>query len=426
MLDVKLVREDPDSVVANLKKRGALQKVSLVADAARADSDWRKLKTEVDALRHKQNTLTAEVAAMKRRGEPIDARIREIEGIPDEIKRLDAEADARSARLKEVLMSLPNMLHDSVPEGKDETESVTVKSVGGTPRFDFKPKDHIDILTGLGMVDLERAAKVAGARFGFLLGDAVKLEHAIMQYALDFLKARGYTAVEPPFMLNRAAYEGVVNLEDFGPVIYKIDGEDLNLIATSEHPLVSMHMDEILDGAKLPIRYCGFSPCFRVEAGAHGKDTKGIFRVHQFYKVEQVIFCRPDESWKLHEELVANVEKIYQELKIPYRLVALCGGDTGFMSAKTFDLEAWLPGQGKYREMASSSNVTDFQSRRLLIRYRDKQDAPTALVHTLNSTAVVTRTLVALVENFQREDGSVAIPEPLRQYMGGVDALKHQ
>ena len=225
-------------------------------------------------------------------------------------------------------------------------------------------------------------------------------------------------------MLNRAAYEGVVNLDDFGPVIYKIEGEDLHLIATSEHPLVSMHMDEILDASALPLKYCGFSPCFRVEAGAHGKDTKGIFRVHQFYKVEQIIFCRPEDAWTLHGGLIANVEEIYRELGIPHRVVALCSGDTGFMSAKTFDLEAWLPGQQAYREMASASNVTDFQARRLRIRFRERPSDPTVLVHTLNSTAVVTRTLVALVENFQERDGTVRIPRALAPYMGGVDSLK--
>jgi seryl-tRNA synthetase len=426
MLDVKLVREDPDAVVRSLKRRGAVGKVPLVAEAKRADEEWRRLKTEVDGLRHKQNKLTAEVAAKKKKGEAIEGMLSEVRSIPGEMKRLEAESAARYSRLNAILMSLPNILHESVPDGKDETESVTVRTVGKKPKFGFEPKHHLDILSGLGMVDMERAAKVAGARFSFLKGDAVKLEHAIMQYALDFLRKRGYTAVEPPFMLNKAAYEGVVNLEDFGPVIYKIEGEDLHLIATSEHPLVSMHKDEILDDSALPIRYCGFSPCFRVEAGAHGKDTKGIFRVHQFYKVEQVVFCRPADSWRLHDELVSNVETIYQELGIPYRVVALCSGDTGFMSAKTFDLEAWLPGQQSYREMASASNITDFQARRLLIRYREKQSAPTALVHTLNSTAVVTRTLVALVENFQQKDGSVQIPDALHPYMSGIHTLQHQ
>jgi len=426
LLDVKLVREDPGAVVRNLERRGLLQKIPLVDEAVKADADWRRLKNEVDNLRHKQNKLTAQVAALKKGGDSIDEKLIEVRAIPQEIKELEAKSAERHARLNSILMSLPNVLHESVPSGKDETESVVVRSVGKKPRFSFEPRHHIDILAGLDMVDMERAAKVAGARFFFLKGDAVKLEHAIMQYALDFLKDRGYTAVEPPFMLNRAAYEGVVNLDDFGPVIYKIEGEDLHLIATSEHPLVSMHRDEILNGSDLPIKYCGFSPCFRVEAGAHGKDTKGIFRVHQFYKVEQVVFCRPEESWRLHEELVSNVERIYQDLGIPYRVVALCSGDVGFMSAKTFDLEAWLPGQQNYREMASASNITDFQARRLLIRYREKQSAPTALVHTLNSTAVVTRTLVALIENFQQKDGSVKIPEALGPYMGGVHVLRHQ
>jgi len=426
MMDVKLVRENPDAIVRSLRKRGAVDRVPLVGEAVKADEEWRKLKTEVDRLRHKQNELTAQVAELKKKGASVDAKLKEVKDIPQKIKDLESKAKERNARLTKILLSLPNIVHESVPTGKDETESVTVRTWGKPPEFGFEAKDHIDLLTGLGMVDIERGAKVAGARFFFLKGDAVKLEHAIMQYALDSLRSRGYTPVEPPFMLNRAAYEGVVNLDDFGPVIYKVEGEDLHLIATSEHPLVAMHMDEILEVSRLPIRYCGFSPCFRVEAGAHGKDTKGIFRVHQFYKVEQVVFSKPDESWKLHEELIANAEQIYRELGIAHRVVELCSGDTGFMSAKTYDLEAWLPGQRKYREMASASNVTDFQSRRLRIRYREKRSEPTILVHTLNSSAVVTRTLVALVENFQQKDGSINIPKVLGPYMGGMDSLLRQ
>lgn len=424
MIDIKLVRENPTVIAESLRRRGVADKVPLVEEAANADAEWRKLKTEVDRLRHRQNELTAEVAALKKKGASIGDKLAEVKGIPQKIKELEAKSAERNARLTKILLSLPNVLHESVPTGKDETESVTVRTWGKHPDFGFKAKDHIDLLTALGMVDVERGAKVAGARFFFLKGDAVKLEHAIMQYALDFLRAKGFTAVEPPFMLNRSAYEGVVNLEDFGPVIYKVEGEDLHLIATSEHPLVSMHMDEIMDAAQLPVKYCGFSPCFRVEAGAHGKDTKGIFRVHQFYKVEQVAFCRPEDSWRIHEELIGNAEAIYQALGIPYRVIALCSGDTGFMSAKTYDLEAWLPGQGKYREMASASNITDFQSRRLLIRYREKQNEPTILVHTLNSTAVVTRTLVAMVENFQQKDGTVKVPKALAPYMSGITALQ--
>jgi len=424
LMDVKLIRENPEAVVASLKRRGAIDKISLVSEAAKADSDWRRYKTEVDRLRHRQNELTAEVAALKKKGAPIEDKLKEVKDIPQKIRDLESKSSEASTKLNSALMMLPNNLHASVPPGRDENDSVTVRTWGERPDFGYRPKDHIDLLTALDMVDMERGAKVAGARFFFLKGDAVKLEHAIMQFALDFLRSRGYTAVEPPFMLNRASYEGVVNLEDFGPVIYKIEGEDLNLIATSEHPLVSMHMDEILEASKLPIRYCGFSPCFRVEAGAHGKDTKGIFRVHQFYKVEQVVFSRPEQSWKIHEELIGNAEEIYRVLEIPHRVVALCSGDTGFMSAKTYDLEAWLPGQGKYREMASASNITDYQARRLRIRYREKQSDPTVLVHTLNSTAVVTRTLVAMVENFQQKDGSVRIPKALAPYMDGISALQ--
>ena len=424
MMDVKLVRENPEAVVASLKRRNAADKIPLVSEAAKADSDWRRYKTEADRLRHRQNELTAEVAALKKKGMPIEDKLKEVKDIPQKIKDLEAKSVEASAKLNGALMRIPNTLHESVPFGKDETESVTVRTWGKHPDFGFEPKDHIDLLTALDMVDMERGAKVAGARFFFMKGDAVKLEHAIMQFALDFLRAKGYTAVEPPFMLNRGSYEGVVNLEDFGPVIYKIEGEDLHLIATSEHPLVSMHLDEILTGSRLPLKYCGFSPCFRVEAGAHGKDTKGIFRVHQFYKVEQVVFSKPDQSWGIHEELIGNAEAIYQALGIPHRVIVLCSGDTGFMSAKTYDLEAWLPGQGKYREMASASNITDYQSRRLRIRYREKQSDPTVLVHTLNSTAVVTRTLVAMVENFQQKDGSVRIPKALSPYMDGITALR--
>ncbi|MDG6974617.1 MAG: serine--tRNA ligase [Nitrososphaerota archaeon] len=426
MMDIKLVRESPETIVANLTRRGAQDKVPLVKDAADADAEWRRLKTEADRLRHRQNDLTAEVASLKKKGVPIDEKLEEVKGIPQKIKALDLEADKANERLTKILMSLPNILHSSVPDGKDESESVTARTWGGKPEFDFKPRDHMDVLTSLGMVDMERGAKVAGARFYFLKGDAVRLEHAIMQYALDFLRSKGFVAVEPPFMLNRSAYEGVVNLDDFGPVIYKIEGEDLHLIATSEHPLVSMHSDEIIQASELPIKYCGFSPCFRVEAGAHGKDTKGIFRGHQFYKVEQVVFCRPEDSWRLHEELISNAEKIYQGLGIPHRVVALCSGDTGFMSAKTYDLEAWLPGQGKYREMVSASNITDFQARRSRIRYRDKQSDPTAMLHTLNSTGVVTRTLVAILENFQEKDGTVKVPKALVPYMGSIDALQQR
>lgn len=426
MLDVRLLREEPDTIRKNLVKRGLPEKVPLLDEAISADREWRRLKAQSEDLRHRQNQLTVEVATLKKKGKPIQEKLDEVKGTPERIKHIESDADKRHARLEEILMALPNILHEGVPIGKDESDNKLVRAWGKIPKFGFVPKHHIDILSSLKMVDVERAAKIAGARTFFLKGDMVKLEHSIMRFAIDILSGRGFVPVEPPFMMNRRAYEGVTDISSFGPVIYKIEGDDLHLIATSEHPLVAMHMDEILEGGSLPRKYCGFSPCFRVEAGAHGKDTKGIFRTHQFYKVEQVAFCRPEESWSLHEELIRNAEEIFQHLGLPHRVVTLCSADTGTVSAMTYDLEAWLPAQEKFREMVSASNVTDYQARGLQIRYREKQGDQTKFVHTLNSTAVTTRALVAIVENYQQEDGSVGIPKALVPYMGGLERITRQ
>jgi seryl-tRNA synthetase len=423
MLDVKLLRETPDIIRADLRKRGMTDKLHLVDDAVAADSKWRAAKTQAEALRHELNEVNHAIAKLARENKPIQTEQKKVREISLKADELGGEQDAQLRVLEGILMGLPNILHQSVPVGKDDSENVTVRTWGAPQKVDFAPKDHIEVLTNLGMVDMERAGKVSGARFFFLKGDAVKLEHSIMRYAIDLLSAKGFTPVEPPFMMRREPYAGVTDLNDFGPVIYKVDGEDLYMIATSEHPLVAMHMDEIVDGKELPLRYCGFSPCFRVEAGAHGKDTKGIFRTHQFYKVEQVAFSRPEESWDLHERLIANAEEIFQNLGLHYRVVNVCTGDMGSVAAKKYDLEAWMPVQGKFREMVSCSNCTDYQARRLKTRFRDKQNEPTKLVHTLNSTAVTTRVLVAIVENFQQKDGSVKIPKALAPYMGETNTL---
>jgi seryl-tRNA synthetase len=423
MLDVKLVRETPDVIRQDLVRRGWDAKLPMVDEAVALDREWRMLKKEVDDSRHRQNQLTAEIAGLKRSGQPVEEKLSEVKGIPQRIKELEGKAGAAQARVRDILMALPNILDASVPVGPDDSGNVTVRTFGAPRTADFPLKDHIEVLTALGLVDMERAAKVAGARFFFLKGDALLLEQSIMRYALDTLVGRGFTPVGPPLMMKREAYQGVVDLNDFGPVIYKVEGDDLYLIATSEHPLVAMHMDEILDGRTLPLRYCGFSPNFRVEAGAHGKDTKGIFRTHQFYKVEQVVFSTPEESWAIHEQLIANAEYIFQSLGLHYRVVNVCTGDMGTVAAKKYDLEAWMPAQQKFREMVSCSNATDYQARRLMIRYREKPSADPRLVHILNSTAVTTRALVAVVENYQQADGSVTIPAPLVPYMGGRDRI---
>ncbi len=424
MLDVRLLRENPDVIRNDLKKRGWTERLPLVDEASAADAEWRQTKKKVDDLRHAQNKLTAEVAALKREGKDVSEKLAEVKGIPQQISAMEKRAEELQSRVREILMSLPNILDESVPVGQDESGNVTVRTWGRPRTFDFAPKDHLDLMGALGLIDMERAAKISGARFFFLKGDALRLEQSIMRYAIDFLSDRGFTAVGPPLMMRKEAYAGVVDLADFGPVIYKIEGEDMYLIATSEHPLVAQHMDEILAGDSLPIKYCGFSPNFRVEAGAHGKDTKGIFRTHQFYKVEQVVFSKPEQSWRIHEELIANAEAIFQSLGLHYRVVNICTGDIGTVAAKKYDLEAWMPTQGKFREMVSCSNCTDYQARRLMIRYREKQTAEPSLVHTLNSTAVTTRALVAVVENFQQADGSIAIPKPLIPYMGGRETIR--
>lgn len=423
MLDVKLLRESPDIIRNDLKKRGWPDRLPLVDEAAASDSEWRQSKKQVDDLRHSLNKLTMEVAALKKAGKDATEKLAQVKGVPDEIALLEKRADALQARVREILMSLPNILDSSVPIGPDESGNVTVRKWGEPARFDFPLKDHQDLLVGLGLLDVERAAKISGARFFFLKGDALRLEQSIMRYAVDFLSARGFTAVGPPLMMRKEAYAGVVDLGDFGPVIYKLEGDDLYLIATSEHPLVSMHMDEIVPGSSLPIKYCGFSPNFRAEAGAHGKDTKGIFRTHQFYKVEQVVFAKPETSWGIHEELIGNAEAIFQSLGLHYRVVNICTGDIGTVAAKKYDLEAWMPVQGRFREMVSCSNCTDYQARRLMVRYREKPGSDPALLHTLNSTAVTTRALVAIVENFQNRDGSITIPKPLVPYMGGLERI---
>jgi len=294
-----------------------------------------------------------------------------------------------------------------------------IRKWGTVPQFDFEVKDHIDISENLNLLELERAAKTAGARFYYLMGDLVKLNQSLIQFGLDFLSEKGYTMSQPPYMINRKAMEGAVILDDFEDVIYKIEVLDLYLICTSEHAMVSMYADEILDGNSQPSRYAAISPCFRKEAGAHGKDQKGIFRVHQFEKVEQFAFSKPEDSWKLQLDMLENTKEFYQKLGIPYRVIVLSSGDMGKVSAKTFDIEAWMAGQNTYREIGSISNCLDYQARRLKIRFRDKTNEETRYVHTLNATLVaIERTMVAIMENFQTKDGHIKIPNILQKYMG--------
>ncbi|HEX9845663.1 MAG TPA: serine--tRNA ligase [Candidatus Nitrosotenuis sp.] len=416
MLDPKILKEKPELIRKMLKDR----QVTFDLDSLiNLDAKRRELIIKTDELRKKKNTVSLDIASKKKAGQDAFSAISQMQLVSSELAALESEQLKVESDYARLAFSIPNLVHESVPIGVDETANQEVRKWGKVPSFDYTIKDHIDISQSLDLVDLERAAKAAGARFYFLKNALVKLNQSLVHFALDFLDEKKYTLIQPPYMINKTSMEGAIIAQDFQDVIYKVDGEDLFLIGTSEHAIAAMHSDEILEGKDLPIRYAGTSPCFRKEAGAHGRDQKGIFRVHQFEKVEQFVFARPEESWKEHERMLSVVEEFYQKLEIPYRVMLLSSGDLGKISAKTYDLEAWMAGQNAYREIVSCSNCLDFQARRLKIRFRDKTNEQTQYVHSLNSTLVATtRTLVAIMENFQTKDGHISVPKPLQKYLG--------
>ncbi|OGI15379.1 serine--tRNA ligase [Candidatus Micrarchaeota archaeon RBG_16_49_10] len=424
MLDIRMIRENPDIVRANLRKRGSEEKLKLLEKLIKDDALWRKLLSETNELRKQKNIITIKVASLKKEGKKADKELKEANSLDKKISDNEEKVKQLEEGTRNSLMRIPNIIHDSVPIGKDDSENVELRRWGKIPEFGFKIRDHIELGLMNDFFDIERAAKVSGARFYYLKNDLVELDLALQQFGLAELKERGFKIVEPPFMIRRKPYEGVTDLGDFEDVMYKVEGEDLYLIATSEHPLVSMFMDEIIEEEKLPIKLAGISPCFRKEAGSHGRDTKGIFRVHQFNKVEQVIFCRPEDSWKMHEDLIKNTEHIFQKLELPYKIVDICTGDIGTIAAKKYDLEVWLPGQNNFREAASCSNCTDYQARRLNIRMRRKAGDKPEILHTLNNTGIATgRAMIAIMENYQQEDGSIVIPKALRKHMDGREVI---
>lgn len=421
MLDIAFVRNNPDAVHAMLRRRRREYPLEELLDL---DKERRKTISEVQDLKRRRNVVSEEIAKMKRQNVDAERKILEMKEISQHIAEGDEKIRGLEQKVFNLLTRLPNIPHESVPDGAGESDNVVLKRYREPPTFNFKPKDHIDLSLNLKLVDLDRASKVAGARFYFLKGELVRLNYALIRFALDFLSERGWALVQPPYMLKREAIGGSIILSDFEDVIYKIEGEDLYLIGTSEHAIAAMHMGEVLKGDDLPLRYAGVSPCFRKEAGAHGRDTKGIFRVHQFEKVEQFVFSKPEDSWSELENLIKNAEDFFKTLDIPHRIVALCGGELGNVSAKTYDLEAWFPGQDTYREVVSCSNCTDYQARGLLVKYRDKPHEPSNYVHTLNSTLVATeRTLISIMENYQLKDGSIAVPKALQPYMGGLSII---
>ena len=416
MLDPKLIKEKPEVIKDMLKARLVEFDLEGLIDS---DQKRREFITKTDELRKKKNQVALNISEKKKKGEDISSILAEMKSVSEQLSKLEVEQNNIEKKYLKLATSIPNLIHESVPIGEDEESNKEIKKWGNIPEFDFKIKDHIDISEDLDLVDLERAAKVAGARFYYLKNDLVRLNQALINFGLDFLREKGYSAVQPPYMINRESMEGAVIAEDFEEVIYKIDNQDLYMIGTSEHAMAAMHSKEIIEGKDIPKKYAGISPCFRKEAGAHGRDQKGIFRVHQFDKIEQFVFSKPEDSWKEHEKLLSIAEEFYQKLEIPYRVMLLSTGDTGNISAKTYDIEAWMAGQNAYREIVSCSNCLEYQARRLKIRFRDKTNEDTQYVHTLNSTLIATtRVLVAIMENFQTKDGHIRIPEVLQGYMG--------
>ncbi|MEM4503570.1 MAG: serine--tRNA ligase [Archaeoglobaceae archaeon] len=434
---LKALREKPEILYESQKRRNL--STEIIDKAIELDKKWREKLREVNTLRKRRNELSKLLKEKK------DQKlVEEAKKISEAVKNAEDELKNLEKELENVLLSIPNIVHESVPIGKDESENVAIRYWGkarvyfeDVDRFleitnqkadyevvDYKPVAHADAVELFGWADTVRAGKVAGARFYYLFDDLVWLDFALALYAMDFLAKNGFKIVVPPFMLRKEAYQGVTAFSDFEDVIYKIEDEDLHLIATSEHAIAAMHMNETLEENELPMLYAGFSPCFRKEAGAHGKDTKGIFRVHQFNKVEQFVFCLPEQSWDWHERLIENAEKLWQGLGVPYRIVNICTGDLGIVAAKKYDLEAWMPSQATYREMVSCSNCTDWQSYRLNIRYAERKGMPSkGFVHTLNSTAIATtRAITAIIENYQLEDGRVEIPKALNKYLENFES----
>lgn len=418
MLDIKLIREHPDHVRTDLKKRREPEKLEILEKLIKDDTTYRKLLKDLERLRHERNLKTQELGKRKQEGENIEKYRKELRELGNKIKLTEERVAGKKDAITIALYKLPNLLHKSVPQGEDDQDNKQLRTWGKKPRLAVA-KGHEELGLSLGILDIKRAAKISGARFYFLKNEGALLDLALQQFALDFLVKKGFVPTLPPFLMRREPFEGVIDMNDFEGVLYPTE-DDLYLIPTSEHPLIAQYQGETLLQGDLPIKLAGVSPCFRKEAGSHGKDTKGIFRVHQFNKIEQIVLSTPDESWEWHDHLLANTEQLFKKLELPYRVVNVCTGDIGSIAAKKYDLEVWFPVQKQYREAASCSNATDYQARRLKIKY-GLPDAPAAgLVHAINNTALATtRTIAAIVENYQQKNGSVLIPRVLRPYLGG-------
>ena len=425
MLEINLFRNNPDLIRKDHDKRGLPH--DNIEKVIELDQAWINLQHQTNQLRATKNTAARGIGAAKKAGDEAEAKriLAEVADLGAQITELEKRTDDAVAQRDQIRMSIPNILHDDVPKGADESGN-TLHSVHGTkPSFDFDPRTHNELIEMNKWVDLKRAAKIVGSRFFFLKGDLARMEFALQQYAVNFIRERGYTFVQPPVMMNKDAYEGVTDLSDFETVMYGVEPDKYYMIATAEHPLTAMFMGETIPESDLPLRIVGVSPCFRREVGSHGQSDLGIWRVHQFTKIEQIIIASLDQSWELQEELLQNCIDLWDALGMHYEVVNICTGDMGTVAAKKYDLEAWIPGAEQYKEIVSCSNCTDYQANRLQIRYGQPGHAGQPIAHTLNSTAVATsRALVAIMEQNQMQDGRVRIPEVLQPLMGGQEVLE--
>ncbi|MBQ3109063.1 MAG: serine--tRNA ligase [Clostridia bacterium] len=422
MLDIKRIRQNPEELEIAMKNRR--NKGADVSELLQLDQERRKVMTEVETLKAKRNAVNSEIPKLKKAGEDASELLKEMKAVSEEIKALDKKLAEMDAAQQELLMRVPNIPHPSVPVGADDTENVELRKFGEPRAFEYEPKAHWDIGEGLGILDFAGAGKITGARFTVYRGLGARLERAVYNFFLNTHTENGYFEIFPPYMVNRASMTGTGQLPKFEEDAFKVTGTEYFLIPTAEVPVTNLHRGDILEGEQLPIKYCAYSACFRSEAGSAGRDTRGLIRQHQFNKVELVKFTRPEDSYEELESLTRDAERVLQLLGLPYRVVCLSTGDIGFSSAKTYDIEVWMPSYGRYVEISSCSNFEDFQARRANIRFRREKGAKPEFVHTLNGSGVaVGRTVAAILENYQQEDGSVIVPEALRPYMG-CDIIK--
>lgn len=435
MLDIKLLEKKSengqpsyyDEYVTVLKNRnGTEENLNILDQLMKLSKQRREMISLAETEKAKQNKLSAEVGMYKREGKDASSLLAEVDQLKSKVKELETQAADADERVQQLLLVLPNKYHSSVPVGKSADDNKIIKTVGEPKRFSFKAKEHFELGETLDIIDFERAGKTTGARFTFLKGAAAQMERALLQFMMDLHSSKhGYTEMIPPFMVNSKSMTGTGNFPKFKEDVFHLEGTDYYLIPTAEVPVTNYYNNEVLNESDLPQSFCAYSPCFRSEAGSHGRDTKGLIRQHQFDKVELMTFCHPSESYELHEKLTSHAEQVLLDLELPYRKALLCSGDMGFGSAKTFDLEVWLPGQNAYREISSCSNFEDFQARRANIRFKPKDGGKPQFVHTMNGSGLaIGRTLIAIFENYQREDGSIAIPQALQPYMGNKTEIK--